>query len=150
MDKLYVYILHLENDKYYVGKTYNVEKRFKQHQKGSGSLWTQIHKPLYIEAILEDASPFDEDRYVKEYMFLYGIDNVRGGAYLSEKLKPMQIKFIKREIGIAEDLCMKCGGKGHFASYCSFKKSKRPVKNIICTKCSRKGHYASRCKYKVS
>ena len=36
-----IYILKLENNKYYVGKTDNLEQRKQQHLNGSASSWTK-------------------------------------------------------------------------------------------------------------
>ena len=44
MEKLYV--LKLENDKYYVGKTRDLESRITAHKKGNGAAWTKQHRVL--------------------------------------------------------------------------------------------------------
>lgn len=44
----YIYILKLKNNKYYIGKTLNVENRFHQHINGTGSSWTKKYKPISI------------------------------------------------------------------------------------------------------
>ena len=67
-----IYILKLKNNKYYVGKSNDVNKRFQQHVSGSGSSWTATHEPIKILKVIENASQFDEDKYVKEYMNKYG------------------------------------------------------------------------------
>lgn len=36
------------------------------------------YEPVLLEKVIENASPFDEDKVCKEYMLQYGIDNVRG------------------------------------------------------------------------
>ena len=36
-----IYILRLEDNKYYVGKTNNIKKRIKQHKESYGSSWTK-------------------------------------------------------------------------------------------------------------
>ena len=71
-----IYILKLRDGKYYVGKSDNVQKRFEQHLEGKGSAWTKKYSPINIEKKIPNASPFEEDRYVKEYMSKYGVDNV--------------------------------------------------------------------------
>ncbi len=38
---VYIYILKLENNKYYVGKTTNPEFRVNSHFKNEGSSWTK-------------------------------------------------------------------------------------------------------------
>ena len=117
MSKTNIYILKLINSKYYVGKTSNIEKRFQVHLSGTGSLWTKIHKPIEIEKIIPNASPYDEDRYTKEYMGIYGINNVRGGSYVTEELDENQIALLQKEIWGAQNLCFKCGGN-HFVKDC--------------------------------
>lgn len=37
-----IYTLQLEKNKYYVGKTTNLEKRLKEHFNGFGSEWTKF------------------------------------------------------------------------------------------------------------
>ena len=113
MSKTNIYILKLINSKYYVGKTSNIEKRFQVHLNGSGSFWTKIHKPIEIEKIIPNASPYDEDRYTKEYMGIYGINNVRGGSYVTKELDENQVALLQKEIWGAQNLCFKCGGN-HF------------------------------------
>ncbi len=49
----------------------------------------------------------------KIYMKKYGIKNVRGGSYVTIKLNKNQIIFIKKEIYMADNRCLKCGRKGH-------------------------------------
>jgi len=113
-----IYILKLENNKYYVGKTDNLEKRKEAHMNGSASSWTKKYKPLSVEKIIPNASPFDEDKYTIEYMGKYGIDNVRGGIYVTEALDGLQRYTIKKSIWGANDCCTQCGRKGHFVKNC--------------------------------
>lgn len=113
-----IYILKLEGGRYYVGKSDNVMKRYEQHLSGSGSAWTKKYKPISIEKTIKNASPFDEDRYVKEYMAKYGIDNVRGGSYCEMILDDSQRVAIERECRGASDACQGCGKKGHFIKFC--------------------------------
>lgn len=113
-----IYILKLRAGKYYVGKSDKPMERYKQHQDGRGSAWTRKYKPVALETVITSASPFDEDKYVKEYMAKYGIENVRGGAYVTEKLDEVQEKSLKRELWAATDKCTRCGGLGHFVSSC--------------------------------
>ena len=43
---VHIYILQLENNKYYIGKTNNPSFRINDHFTGKGSAWTSIHKPI--------------------------------------------------------------------------------------------------------
>lgn len=113
-----IYILKLQNNKYYVGKTTNFEKRKIQHINGTASYWTKKYKIISVEKIIPNSSIFDEDRYTKEYMNKYGIDNVRGGAYVRINLDNYQKQLLQKELWNANDLCIKCGSKTHFIKNC--------------------------------
>ncbi len=127
----YIYILKLEDKCYYVGRTNNVEQRFEYHKSGYGSSWTKLHKPIKIKEIIENASPYDEDRYVKEYMAIYGIDNVRGGTYVKINLDNTQKQILQKEIWNAKDNCIRCGKEGHFIMNCYEKYNINNKKIII-------------------
>jgi GAG-polyprotein viral zinc-finger/GIY-YIG catalytic domain/Zinc knuckle len=116
-----IYVLKLRDGKYYVGKTDNIERRYTQHLEGKGSAWTTKYSPIKIDKTIPNASPFDEDRYVKEYMAKYGVDNVRGGAYTQVTLQPDTVSQIENEIRGTKNECFKCGQAGHFANRCSGK-----------------------------
>lgn len=116
-----IYILKLNDNKYYIGKTNRtVKERYQEHLEGIGSFWTKKYKPLSIIKQIENSSPFDEDRYVKEYMAIYGIDNVRGGSYNQEELNGETIKFLKNELRTSNNECYKCGSTSHFVSECDY------------------------------
>ncbi len=113
-----IYILKLQGGKYYAGKTDNVLRRQQEHIKGTASAWTKKYKLISIEKIIPNASPFDEDKYTKEYMSTYGIDNVRGGAYTQIELDDTQRESLTSEIRGATDKCIRCGRAGHFMKNC--------------------------------
>jgi len=152
-----IYILKLTLNKFYVGKSKYPEKRFLEHLNGEGSAWTTKYEPLEILKVIPNASSFDEDRYVKEYMALYGIDNVRGGSYVKETLEEIEKYTIKKEIWSSNDCCLKCGRKDHFVKDCNtntdidgdpilnIKKECDKVKIQNCFKCGKTGHYAATC-----
>ena len=118
-----IYILKLEGGFYYVGKTQDPIKRYQEHMNGSGSSWTKKYKPISLEKVIENASPFDEDRYVKEYMSKYGIEKVRGGAYMSVEITEEQEESLRKELRATTDKCLSCGKSGHFANSCRKKTS---------------------------
>ena len=83
----YIYVLKLEEGKYYVGLSHNVKKRFQTHLSGQGAKWTKIYKPIKILESKETpyysyshAGPL-EDKKTIEIMEKYGKNNVRGGIY---------------------------------------------------------------------
>ena len=42
----YIYVLKLEQGKYYIGKTNNIKRRYMEHLQGSGASCTAKYKPL--------------------------------------------------------------------------------------------------------
>jgi predicted GIY-YIG superfamily endonuclease len=113
-----LYVLRLEGGNYYVGTTDSFEKRMEQHRRGNGSLWTRKHKVVSVETTMPCESPFDEDRVTKEYMVTYGIDKVRGGAYVFEVLTEEQKELLKRHIWAATKCCTRCGRSSHVVDTC--------------------------------
>jgi hypothetical protein len=78
---MYLYILELENNFWYVGRSRNCEKRFEEHQKGVGAKWTKLHKPIRIFCSLLELDLNHETRLTIQLMIIYGADKVRGGIY---------------------------------------------------------------------
>lgn len=142
---VYVYILKLENNKYYVGKTDSLEKRIMQHFS-NGSNWTKKYKPIDIIDIIKDCDEFDEDKYTLKYMKEYGIDNVRGGSFCEINLGEDTKNTILRMMNSYNDNCYICGMQGHFVNQCKMKQEvKKKKENNSCFRCGRNGHYAEDC-----
>ncbi len=114
----HIYILKLREGKYYIGKKKNVEKRFNEHIAGNGSGWTKKYKPISLIKSVVSTSYFDEDKYVKEYMAKYGIENVRGGTYSNIDLDANCISVLEKEIWHSKNLCTRCGRDTHFIKEC--------------------------------
>lgn len=136
---LILYVLSLENNKFYIGTTErNISIRFQEHVNGRGSEWTNLHKPIGIFEIVENVDRYDEDKYTKKYMDLHGVDNVRGGTYCQTTLTLEQINFLRRESNTVNNKCFNCNGSGHYAKSC-------PKKNSMCYYCKKFGHYYDAC-----
>lgn len=118
-----IYVLKLENDMYYIGKTTNLKMRLQQHETGEGSKWTQLHKFVSVIETRICKGIFDEDNVTKEYMLKYGISNVRGGTYSSVILSDEQIYFLEKEFTHSKNLCFKCNGN-HYARDCKILNNK--------------------------
>jgi GIY-YIG catalytic domain len=112
-----VYVLKLHNNKFYVGRTNNLNARYAQHKNGFGSAWTKKHGVVSIVNTYDNDSPFYEDMVVKIMMHKHGIANVRGGSYSMVHLTDAQLKLLQAEIRGANDCCFKCGGN-HFIRNC--------------------------------
>jgi predicted GIY-YIG superfamily endonuclease len=129
-----LYVLQLENNKWYVGKTSDVAKRFKEHQSGKGSAWTAVNKPLRIVGVRPLKDAHDETNTTKDMMKTYGIDNVRGGAYVQVVMPDHVEKTLKMEIRDASGKCFNCGLGGHFVTECPITVRDIPIQ---CTHCNR-------------
>lgn len=92
---IYVYILELEKDKFYVGKTSDPDNRINRHFNNDGSVWTKKYKPIKLLELIENCDDYDEDKYTLKYMDIYGIENVRGGSFVTIILEESTIKYIK-------------------------------------------------------
>lgn len=57
---VYIYVLKLEQDKYYIGKTDNPNIRLENHFSSNGSEWTKLYKPLKIIEIIPNCDNYDE------------------------------------------------------------------------------------------
>ena len=113
-----IYILQLEKGKYYIGKTNNIDFRLENHFNSNGSEWTKKYKPIKVLEIIKNCDDYDEDKYTRIYMDKYGINNVRGGSFVSLKLKKTEIEILKKMSTSTTNKCFICQKEGHFARDC--------------------------------
>jgi hypothetical protein len=130
-----IYILELENGKFYVGRTDDFQTRIIQHQEGTGCAWTSLFKYKDVIQVFQ-GDKFDEDKNTLKYMNKYGIENVRGGAYSNIELSFEQYLALQRQLHNANNFCLACGQPGHFINDCCTQ---------ICYRCGRIGHMAGEC-----
>jgi hypothetical protein len=129
-----VYVLSCEHGKVYVGKSENVITRVIHHFENNGSIWTRIHKPQKVIAMYPCCDAFDEDKYTKMYMLIHGIENVRGGSYVTLVLSREAVNFLRQEIVTASDTCFRCGSRDHFVAECptrTFQKGEKCAKTGV-------------------
>lgn len=113
-----IYILELNENKYYIGKTKNPSFRIDEHFNQNGSEWTKKYKPIKILENIQNCDSYDEDKYVIKYMKIYGIENVRGGSFSKFNLSDSDIGVLNKMIKGATDKCFKCGASDHFIKNC--------------------------------
>lgn len=172
---MFIYILKLTENKYYIGKSTNIINRIEDHILGNGAEYTKIFKPIKLLKTIETNDKFDEDKITMQYMELYGICNVRGGTFSKPILPEYQIETLLDMLHMANDKCLLCGLGNHFAKNCTtydnieeyFEckycnknftfddlidihkrecKNKKVLKQTVrCYKCGLAGHYANTC-----
>lgn len=143
---MFVYVLKLKENKWFVGRTRNIEKRISDHfdPNKHGSYWTDKYEPIETLKIVrlhgtnESEHMVETDEYTMFYMHEHGIDNVRGGSFCNMFLKQDQICTIQTTIRRRMGLCLKCGSKNHSIENCDFF-------NRECSVCGRDSHCDTDC-----
>ena len=169
-----VYVLKLENSKYFVGHTKTTKNLPGQIEK-LNIAWLKKNPYIKILKIYNNCDKFDVDKYTKKYMELYGIENVRGGSYYHMKLHQNILKQLEKEFEQKEiyehpeeevehyekeyiedsfdrlegefeiiNKCSRCGSNEHYAYQCFVEFE---LENNIkrCRKCKEYGHIKAEC-----
>ena len=95
---MFIYILELQENKFYVGKTNNPNFRLNRHFNSNGSVWTKKYKPIKVKDLINNCGDFDEQKYTLRCMKDYGIDNVRGGPWCEININKYK----------TENICFNC------------------------------------------
>ena len=76
----FVYVLELQDQKFYVGWSLDVQRRIAQHFLGRGSCWTRLHPPLDPISVEEGSKELENCKTIA-LMIKKGWRNVRGGNW---------------------------------------------------------------------
>lgn len=101
----YIYVLKLEQDKWFVGISTNPERRYNQHVRGRADPWTRKYKPIQMDMSqdLETTDPrtaqYVESMMIEKLQAKYGRSNVEGGdtADITKYVRRMGVRFSERQ-----------------------------------------------------
>ncbi|MEK9731470.1 MAG: GIY-YIG nuclease family protein, partial [Candidatus Poseidoniales archaeon] len=131
-----IYVLELQDNKFYVGKTDHTFQRFNQHKTGSGAKWTQKHNVKDLFAFHKDMKDSDENKITIQMMKKYGVRNVRGGSWTKVNMTEAEIKRLENKINAR--------GRSRGTTKPSQKKASASKKKL-CTRCGRTSHTVEKC-----
>ena len=150
-----IYILQLNNNKYYIGRSFNPEQRIAQHQSGTwkAARWVNLWGVKNVIDIIPESDVLAEDILTKGYMMQHGIQHVRGGTYFSPKLLEWQLKALQMEFDSAMGKCFKCGYYLNRYHKCPshndyMQRNKNGV--VMCYYCREEGHRMMNCPHMAS
>ena len=117
---IHIYVYKCSDNKYYIEKTtLEGNIRFLQHlTEDNICTFTNNYPPIEIIEKYDTHDLLDEDKIIKKYMMIDGINNVRGGSYTSFKLEDWQIKSLEHEFVYVSNPCLKYNKQGHLPQDC--------------------------------
>ena len=101
MTQYFVYVLLLQNNKWLLHVSDNISTTSLHIECRLLYDFAKTNLPIstYEQFAVIDALQIDY--YVKQYMYCYGVDNVRGGSYADEFLSSHQILLLNRELSLS-------------------------------------------------
>ena len=154
VDQNVLYVALLEEDKYYVG---NLKKIYSM----DNPQWIKDYPIKEIIKLYLNTKPFDDQSITFDMMKKYGIDNVRGGAFLDKILTISEIDMINKIIGNQKNpanivdplqtMNLNCIHAKCTRKFTDPEKHKAHIKfcGVRCTRCKRFGHFVDKCQAKT-
>lgn len=112
-----IYVLKLQDDKYYVGKT-DCKNNILEYFTDSNSDWIKKYPPISIIKKYAIKNDFCIDYYTLLTMKNHEIDNVRGGSFQNIELKNAEKIKALNLMKSCFNRCFKCNVKGHTDEEC--------------------------------
>jgi hypothetical protein len=156
IERCTVYILELENGKYYVGSTTNRKRRIQEHIRQRGSKWTRTHKPIRVlREYKRIPSKFVlgmESRITAECMLEFGVNNVRGSMFCgTREFHVGDVAALTKFIGHYNDLSYrKVRDRLNETLPDAPRRVKVSYNDGRCFRCGKRGHFAARCPERYS
>lgn len=87
-DSKRIYVLKLEQGKYYVGASGDLDSRLQDHRDGHGAKWTQKYSMVELSATSTEIAQWKalEKLVTLKLMRKYGWRNVRGGPWTQRNM----------------------------------------------------------------
>ena len=123
-----IYVLKLEGEKYYVGKTNHTFQRFNQHATGSGAKWTKKFPVVDLHAFHPNMKDSDENKLTIQMMQNYGVKNVRGGSWTKVDMTNREIQALENKVSLRKKT-----------------RNYRKKSGMFCTRCGRTSHNFESC-----
>eukprot|EP00804_Cyclotella_cryptica_P020645 CCRYP_003467-RA/>CCRYP_003467-RA protein AED:0.32 eAED:0.32 QI:0/-1/0/1/-1/1/1/0/296 len=150
IERCTVYVLELENGKYYVGSTTNRKRRIQEHINRRGSKWTREHKPIRVlreyRRIPSKYILGMESRITAELMLEFGVNNVRGSMFCGTREFNMgDIDALTKFIGHYNDLNYRKVHVRLSQTLPAVPNKTKKSNNGTCFCCGKYGHFAANC-----
>jgi predicted GIY-YIG superfamily endonuclease len=72
----YIYVLECQKNKYFIGKTYNIQIEYNEHLDGTFCDLTKEYKPIGILCIFEQTNDINTNIIIGKYILKYGKENI--------------------------------------------------------------------------